>query len=284
MKISHRLQTALLIMTLAALLSLLGYVLGGATGARLALVVAVLGFALTPAISPALVMAGAKPLAPEQAPGLYTILARLARRAGLETVPTLYFLPSGQPNAFAFGNGAEAAIGITRGLASALTSREMAGILSHEITHIKNNDTQIMALSAVFGRLISLLSLAGQMTLIVCLPLVLSGMMQVSLLLLLALAAAPWLSMLLFQALSRTREFEADLGSVTLLNDPSALVSALIKVENFQRSALRRFLPYIRRPDPMWLSHPPTEERIRRLMAHAPKRRTGMADGWIMGV
>lgn len=268
-QLTNQLQTVVLMITMAGLLSLLGFILGGMAGVKLALMVAALGLAFTPVVPPAFVMArmGARPMDPGRFPGLHAITARLARRAGLDRMPVLYYLPSGQPNAFAMGNRRESGIGITRGLLSALNTREMAGILAHEISHIKNNDTQVMAMSAVFGRLISFIALAGQVMLIICLPLVFAGTMEVSLLLLAVLAAAPWLSMALIQALSRTREFEADLGSVTLLNDPHALASALVKVDRWQRSALRRFFPYLGRPDPMLMSHPPTKERIRRLMA-----------------
>ena len=274
-QVTNQIQSLLLIITMAGLLGLLGFVIGGMAGVKLAMMVAALGLAFTPAVPTPFAMArmGAQPMDPGQFPGLYTLLGHLARRAGLESMPVLYYLPSKQPNAFAMGNGRESGIGITRGLLSALNTREMAGILSHEITHIKNNDTQVMVMSAVFGRLIGMLSITGQVMLIICLPLMLAGMMEVNLMLLAVLAFAPWLSMFLFQALSRTREFEADLGSVTLLDDPEALAAALVKVEQWQRTTLRRFFPYIRRPDPMLMSHPPTAERIRRLMAFSPRSR-----------
>ena len=269
-QLPNQIQTILLFLTMAGLLGLLGYVLAGMAGAKAAMMLAALGVAFTPAVPPAFIMArmGARPMDPYSVPRLHAIAARLARTAGLEQIPVLYLLPSRQLNAFAMGSEQASAIGITHGLLSALTPREIAGILAHEITHIKNNDTQVMAMSAVFARLTSFLAFAGQIALIICLPLVLAGTMEVNLLLLAALASAPWISMFLIQALSRTREFEADLGSVILLNDPQALASALIKVDNWQRSTLRRFFPYVGRPDPMLMSHPPTEERVRRLMAH----------------
>ncbi len=274
-RLGNQIQTLLLIITIAGLLGLLGFVLGGMAGAKLTMIVAALGLALTPSVPPAFAMArmGARPMDPGQFSELYAICGRLARRAGLERMPALYYLPSKQPNAFAMGNGRASGIGITHGLLSALNTREMAGILSHEITHIRHNDTQVMAISAVFGRLIGILAVTGQVMLIVCLPLVLSGMMQVNLMILAVLAFAPWLSMFIFQALSRTREFEADMGSVALLNDPEALASALVKVEAWQRTVLQRFFPYIGRSDPMLTSHPPTKERIRRLMAFSPRNR-----------
>jgi len=281
-QVTNQIQTLLLIITMAGLLGLLGFVLGGMAGVKLAMIVAALGIAFTPAVSSAFVMAriGASPMDPGQFPKLYAITGHLARRAGLDQSPKLYYLPSKQPNAFAMGNRQESGIGITHGLLSSLNTREMAGILSHEITHIRHNDTQVMAMSAVFNRLIGFLSITGQVMLIICLPLILTGMIELSLMILVVLAFAPWLSMFLFQALSRTREFEADLGSVTLLNDPGALASALVKVDAWQRSALGRFVPYFRRPDPVFMGHPPTKERIRRLRESSPSsHRPGIQDG-----
>lgn len=266
----NQVHTIVLIMAMAGLLSLMGWLLAGPAGVKAALVIAFIGFIFTPRVSPHFVMArlGARPVSPDSAPGLYTIAATLARRAGLETTPRLYYLPSRVPNAFAMGDRSDAGIAVTQGLAALLNTREMAGILSHEITHIQNNDTQVMAFSALFARLTSLLSFTGQILLVICLPLLLTGYMTVSLSLLFVMAFAPALNLLLFQALSRTREFEADMGAVTLLGDPRALASALSKVAAVQKAPWhRRLLPSPARPSPMMQSHPPTKERIRRLLA-----------------
>jgi heat shock protein HtpX len=270
-----RMHTGLLLISMAGLLSLLGWFLAGLAGVKTALVITALAFAFTPKMPSRLIMKSlrARPFNPNAVPGLYTIAGELSGKAGLDDVPDIYYIPSPKLNAFSAGSGKDSAIGITHGLLSALTPREMAGILSHEITHIKNNDMQIMALSAVFGRITGYLSLAGQLLLIMSIPLTVSGMMEISIMPLLLMIFAPGVSTLLYFALSRTREFEADLGSLTLLNDPHALASALSKVEQSQIRGWRRMLvPLPARSAPLLQSHPSTKERIRRLLEIKPPR------------
>ena len=271
----NRIQTFLLLISMAGLLSILGWFLAGPAGIKAAMIVTVLAFVFTPRLPSRFVMRSmnARPLNPRVTAELHTIARQLARKAGLETNPVLYYLPTAKLNAFAVGDSKDSAIGITHGLLSALNTREMAGILSHEITHIKNKDMEVMALSAVFGRITGYLSVAGQILLVLSLPFMLVGQTLPSLLPLLFVVLAPAASTMLYLALSRTREFEADLGSVTLLNDPHALASALSKVEQFNtRSWKRLFIPMPARQDhaPLLQSHPPTRERIRRLLAMAP--------------
>ncbi|MCG8632509.1 MAG: zinc metalloprotease HtpX [Desulfobacterales bacterium] len=273
--IISRMHTIALLVSMAGLLSLLGWFLAGFSGIKTALIITALAFAFTPRMPSRLTMKSlrARPLNPRVVPGLYAITGKLSGRAGLDRAPDLYYLPSPKLNAFSAGSGKDSAIGITHGLLSALTTREMAGILSHEITHIKNNDMQIMALSAVFGRITGYLSLAGQILLLMSVPLAISGAMEISFLPLLLMIFAPAISTMLYFALSRTREFEADLGSLTLLNDPHALASALSKVEQSQLNGWRRmFIPLAAKPAPLLQSHPATKERVRRLLEMKPPR------------
>ncbi|WDP92466.1 MAG: M48 family metalloprotease [Desulfobacter sp.] len=266
----HSLQTTTLLIANAGLLGVLGWFMAGPAGIKIAMIAVVLVFVFTPHVPAHIIMGHlrARPLTPEQAPRLYAMLNLLSQKAGLARMPALYYLPSPRLNAFAVDQGGDIAVAVTKGLVTALTPREMAGILAHEITHIKNNDFQVMALSSVFGRLTGYLSLAGQFLLVISLPLFLTGYARVSLLPLVLMVFAPMLSMLLYLALSRTREFEADLGSARLLDDPGALASALARVEQFNTmSAGYRLLPLPARPGepPLLRSHPPTQERIRRL-------------------
>ena len=276
-KLANHTHTVVLILCMAGLLGILGWFIAGAGGIKMAMIVTFLAYLFTPRMSSALIMRSlkARPLPVGAAPELYRILALLSRRAGLSRRPVLYYLPSKKLNAFAVGSPSDPAIGITHGLGASLTSREMAGILSHEITHIKNNDMQVMALSGVFGKITGYLSIVGQLMLIFSLPLVLAGQVHISLLPLALLVFAPTLSLMLHLALSRTREFEADLGSAVLLNDPHALASALSKVEQSQKGRWQRLflpMPYAPNQAPLLQSHPPTKERIRRLLAMDPPR------------
>jgi heat shock protein HtpX len=263
----------------AGLLGTLGWLIAGLPGVKIAMIAVVLVFLFTPRVPAQILMnhLRAKRLSPVQAPRLYSMLEYLSQKAGLSKPPVLYYLPSPRLNAFAVGSGDDGAIAITRGLASVLTPREMAGILAHEITHIKNYDVQVMALSSIFGRLTGYLSMSGQILLLISLPLFLTGYIEISLLPLGLMVFAPALSMLLYLGLSRTREFEADLGSARLLGDPGALASALAKVEEFNTQASgHRLLRIPVRPGepPLLRSHPATRERVRRLRGiarqHAP--------------
>ncbi|HCY84512.1 MAG TPA: peptidase M48 [Desulfobacteraceae bacterium] len=276
--LTHKFQTLTLLTSMAGLLGFLGWLLAGPAGIKVAMIITMLAFVFTPKLPSRMVMGSlrARPLHPAAAPELYRIVETLSRRAGLEKMPTLYLTPSRKLNAFAVGSSEDSAVGITHGLVSALNTREMAGILSHEITHIKNRDMQVMALSAVFGRITNFLSVTGQILLLVSLPFALMGQVTYSLFPLMVLIFAPMMSMLLYLALSRTREFEADKGAADLLNDPHALASALSKVEQYNtRTWQRMFFPVAVKPDqtPLLQSHPPTKERIKRLLAMAPPPR-----------
>jgi heat shock protein HtpX len=259
--------TPLLIMAMAGILSLPGWFLAGAAGVKLAIIITILALIFTPGIPPAVAMkrSGAVPIPPRALPGLHGILRQLSRKAGLETVPRLYYLPSRQPNAFAFGDRSASAIGFTQGLASLLSTQEMAGILSHEITHIKNNDNWIKSLSLLLGRMTGIFSLAAQALLILSLPLILMKDSELNTLLILAMAAAPLACLILIKALSRAREFEADLGAEELLNHPEALASALLKIHAWQQQAGQK-----QNISPLLKSHPSVRERIRRLKALRP--------------
>ena len=151
----------------------------------------------------------------------------------------------------------------------ALTLREIAGVLAHEVSHIRNRDLWLMSVAYLAGRLTRLMSLFGVALVIVGLPLWLSGAGGVPLLLIPLLVFAPQITTLLQLALSRAREFDADLDAAGLTGDPEGLASALAKLERYQRSAWEQILfPGYRLPQPSVLrTHPPTEERVARLRA-----------------
>ncbi len=199
------------------------------------------------------------------------ILGELARRAGLPRVPELYYIPSGLPNAFAMGKPEDSVVCISDGLLRLLDRRELAGVLAHEVAHVAHRDLWIMGLADALSRAVSLASWFGQVILLVNLPLILMGAAYVPWEVPLLLIFSPTIMALLQLALSRTREYEADLGGARLSGDPEGLASALLKLE---RSAGRlweeMFLPGRRIPVPSLLrTHPPTEERVQRLRALA---------------
>jgi heat shock protein HtpX len=166
------------------------------------------------------------------------------------------------------GRRNEAGIAVTDGLLRGLGPRELTGVLAHELSHIANEDMWIMGLADAVSRLTSGLSLAGQILLLVNLPLLLLGQVTLPWLAVALLIAAPAVSALLQLALSRRREYDADLQAVRLTGDPRGLAAALSRLERYRSGWLGRvLLPGRGDPDPSLLrTHPATDERVRRLL------------------
>ncbi len=280
---SHRLRnllhSVLLLGAMVILLAWIGRLFFGTAGVALA-VVAVTALFTLGRVSPrwVLKMHRARPLSPREAPGLYRLLSELASTAELRAVPGLYLVPSPAVNAFAVGNPSESAIGITQGLLASLDRRELAGVLAHEISHVRHHDLWVMGLAQLLGRMTRSLSTFGQLMLLLAAPAMLLGGYQVPWVALLLLIAAPSASALLQLALSRTREFEADLGAARLTGDPLGLASALNRLNARQGGWWQVFFPTPRRQESTLLdSHPATAERVARLRSlvehPAPHRR-----------
>jgi Zn-dependent protease with chaperone function len=276
----NRLQSLLLLAGMGVLCALLGRLLFGPSGAWWTMLAGVLLVAITPRLSPAwvLYLYHARPVAHAELPGVYRLLHELARRADLPVAPRLYYIPSKVINAFALGSPERPCIAITDGLLQSMNMRELAGILAHEISHIRHRDLQVMMLADVISRLASTMALAGQLMLLINLPLLLLFGYGLPWLPLLLLWAAPTLMTLMQLGLSRTREFEADRGAAELTGDPMGLASALAKIEQVQGGWLRRiFFPGQGIPEPSWLrTHPATEERIDRLRELAARTQSAM--------
>ncbi|GIX30869.1 MAG: Zn-dependent protease [Porticoccaceae bacterium] len=264
------LQSVLLLASMGAVVGLLGHWLWGPDGLVVFLSLALGGLLLGHGLSPRLALAlyGARPLRAEEAPGLYALVEELSRRAGLERIPTLWWVPSPLLNAFAVGTRRDAAIGLTDGLLRNLDARELAGVLAHEVSHIRADDLWVMGLADLMSRTAHLLSLLGQLLLLFNLPLWATAGVHLPWGALLLLVAAPLVVTAAQLALSRTREFDADLNAAALTGDPEGLASALARLETLQGGWLERLFWGRGLPQPSWLrTHPPTEERIARLLA-----------------
>lgn len=275
-KLNNLLQSILLLAGMAALLGLLGWLLAGIEGVIWAGIIGVVFLLVSPRASPRLVfkLSGARPLSVAEAPGLYALVKTLALRARLPALPQLYYMPSQAMNAFTVGNRRQAMIAVTDGLLRGLTRRELTGVLAHEISHVDNNDIWVMTLADTVNRLTSSFSLFGQVLVFINLPLILLGKSGFSWLAILLLVFAPTLSVLLQLALSRTREFDADLGAAQITHDPLGLASALKKLHHYHSGSFRRILmPGRPIPDSSMLrTHPKSEERIRRLVSLAERQ------------
>jgi heat shock protein HtpX len=194
-------------------------------------------------------------------------------------VPRLYCVPSRVLNAFAVGNRQRAAVALTGGLVQSPEFRELAGVLAHEISHIRNNDLWVMGVADMFSRMASLLSLLGPLLLVFSLPLWLVGDVAIPWFAVIVLIFAPTLAALVQLGLSRTREYQADLNAAALTGDPHGLASALQRMQRIQGPWLERIvLPGRRVPDPSLLrTHPATGERVQRLRFLQPVRRPAAA-------
>lgn len=270
-RISARIQAFFLIAALALMLGLAGWLLGGIEMA-VGTFIAVLGlYWLQPLIAPQLMfrIQGGRPLAPQAAPVLYQMVETLAQRAGLVKSPRLYYLPGNIMNAFTFGSGQHARLGVSDALLRHLDREEVAAVLAHEMAHIRNQDTRVMVFAALLSQLIQGMSLMGQLLLLVNLPLILAGHEVIGLGGILVLIMAPYIGLLLQQALSRSREYLADADAAALVGSSQPLARALIKIERHNQDLGRhRFgwpgiKPVI---NSLLRTHPPTRERVRRLL------------------
>jgi heat shock protein HtpX len=268
-RLGNHFQAFVLILGMALIMSVVGYSLAGRTGVWFAITFSAISAMIGPTLSPKFVlqMHRARPLDPRQAPGLHDVFSQLVQQAGLAHEPTLYYVPSGTLNAFAVGADRTAVVAVTDGLLRTLSPRELSGVLAHELSHLRFGDTHLMALGDVFSRMTASMSQIGQLLLILLLPAAIFGAPFISFGGLMVLCFAPLACALLQLALSRSREFNADLGAIELTSDPLGMATALEKLERAQQGGwLRRlFFPY-RSLGPSFLrTHPATEERIERL-------------------
>ena len=264
------LKTMMLLSALTALFMALGYTLGGGTGALIALLAAA-GmnlFTFWNADKIVLSMHDAREVDAGSAPEFYGLVRDLAQRAGLP-MPRVYLIDQPHPNAFATGRDpAHAAVAATTGLLSMLTRDEVAGVMAHELAHVRNRDTLIMTMVATIVGAIAMLANFGLFfrggsndnghgNLV-------AG--------LLAVIVAPFAAMIVQMAISRTREYAADAGGAQISGNPHALASALAKISGkaatipnpvAQRNPAAAQLYIVpSHVSELFSTHPATEKRI----------------------
>lgn len=211
---------------------------------------------------------------PPDASQLSSLVDVLAYRADLPRRPDLYVVPSATLNAFAAGSRDNSAIAVTEGLLRRLSLSETAGVLAHEMAHIRNNDLLVMGLADVITRVLQLMSYAALGLALFNIFALATREDTISWWAVLFLYLAPALFSLLQLGLSRAREFEADRMAVALTGDPAALASALRRLETYTGHFWEDLMfpvPARRVPHPSLLrSHPETEDRVQRLQALDP--------------
>ncbi|HWP28239.1 MAG TPA: zinc metalloprotease HtpX [Chloroflexota bacterium] len=277
------LKTVLLLTALTVLLVLLGKAIAGTSGMVVALVFAALMnfFSYWFSDKIALAMSGAREVSYDEAPQLYRLVEQVAQWARIPR-PRVYIIESESPNAFATGRDPNhAAVAVTTGILRLLDERELAGVLAHELGHIRNRDTLIMTVVATIAGAITMIANMAQWALFFGggrSDDEDSGMHPLAALLM--IIVAPIVATLIQLAISRAREFEADATGARICGDPLALASALEKLE--RGAALLPLNPnpatahlYIVNPfggggwQSLFMTHPPIAERIARLRAMA---------------
>jgi heat shock protein HtpX len=277
-------KTVLLLGLLTGLLLFVGEGLGGQNGLILGLVIAVVmnfaSYFWSDKI--ALAMNGAKPVSRDEAPTVYHILERLAANNHLP-MPKIYMIPTDSPNAFATGRNPEhASVAVTQGILKILNEQELEGVLAHELSHVKNRDILISAVAA---------TIAGALTMIARMAYwaelftgygrggddehgggVFSGLLMI--------IVAPIAAMLIQLAISRSREYQADLSGAEMTHNPNGLASALQKLDAYSKRLPMQASPstahlFIVQPftgrglmsvvGNLFSTHPPIAKRIERL-------------------
>lgn len=208
---------------------------------------------------------------PQDESQLASLVDVLSYRASLPRRPDLYVIPSLTLNAFAAGSRDHSAIAVTEGLLRRLSLAETAGVLAHEVAHIRNNDLLVMGLADVITRVLQLMSYAALGLALYNGLAFLTGEAPISWWAILALYLAPALFSLFQLGLSRAREFQADADAAALTGDAQALASALRRLETYTGHFWEDLMfpvPGRRVPHPSLIrSHPETEDRIARLAA-----------------
>ena len=269
-------RTAILLAGLTALFMGVGFLIGGESGALVALLVAAAMNLVSywNADKIVLAMHDAHEIDENTAPELVRLVRDLAGRAGLP-MPRVYLMDNPQPNAFATGRNPEhAAVAVTTGLLRMLSHEEIAGVLAHELAHVRNRDTLTMTITATIAGAISMLAQFGMFfggyrdN---------GGLGVIGKLVMVVLA--PIAAMLVQMAISRTREYAADNLGARISGRPDALASALVKISNAaqqienplaERSPATAHLFIVNplfgsRMQNLFASHPLTDDRIRRL-------------------
>jgi heat shock protein HtpX len=285
------LRTVFLLVLLSVLLVVAGGAIGGQSGLKIALGIAVVMNGISYFFSDkiALASSGAQPVSHEQVPRLYEVMERLAAKARLP-MPKLYVIPEPAPNAFATGrNPQHASVAVTQGLLELLNDEELEGVIAHELSHVRNYDILVSSIAATIAGAITYLASMGRWAMIF------GGYGRDrdddrgggGLAALLMIFLAPFAALILQLFLSRTREYSADETGARMVGQPYGLISALQKLGAYnQRIPTTSLSPStsalcIVKPlfgggglSSLFSTHPPLEKRIQALreMTVTPQR------------
>ncbi|MDL2268448.1 zinc metalloprotease HtpX [Desulfosarcina sp. OttesenSCG-928-A07] len=285
----NRLKTTLLLATMTILVMVVGNLIGGRQGMFLALIMAAAMNFVSYWYSDKLVlkMYNAHEVTPVQAPDLYDMVKTLTLQANLP-MPKVYVIPTDTPNAFATGrNPKHAAVAVTQGLLNLMDRQEIMGVLAHELAHVKNRDILISTLAATMAGAIMMLASMARWTAFLGGSrnsnnnggLGAVGMILMSVL-------APFAAMIVQMAVSRSREYLADATGARIAGSPEGLAQALEKLDAYSRRIPMQASPatahmFIVNPlsggglQNLFSTHPPMDQRIRRLRGTPAPDRSG---------
>ncbi len=275
----NTLKTWVLMGFLTVILVVIGRFIGGPRGMLVFLIIGIVMnfFGYWASGTMAIAMTSSRPATEAEVPEVYRIVRQLSQKAHLP-MPEIYLTPSAQPNAFATGrNAAHAKVAVTEGILRSLSTRELSGVLAHEISHIKNHDILIGSMAAMMAGVITYIANALQWA-------VMFGFggrderdnnvfAEIAMMILAPIAAT-----LVQMAISRSREFKADASGARLLGDPIPLADALEQLESSSQIGPMQANPatshlFIVNPFKgesmmkLFSTHPSTQERVRRLRA-----------------
>jgi heat shock protein HtpX len=260
-------KTAILLAGLTALFGAVGLALGGEQGMIMALLFAggMNLFAYWNSDKVVLRMHNARQIGPADAPRLYAMTETLAQRAGLP-MPKLYVIEEDQPNAFATGRNPEnAAVAVNTGLLTRLSEEEVAGVVAHELAHIRNRDTLIMTVTATIAGAISMLAQFGFFFRGG------SGESRPNPIVMLAmLILAPMAAMIVQMAISRSREYEADRVGAMIAGDPRGLATALLSLQNYAKRIENHHAEANPATAHLWIVNPLSGARMDNLFSTHP--------------
>jgi len=277
----NTLKTTILLGALTGLLIVFGGAAAGNQGMFVGLMIAALMNMLTYWFSDKIVLAmyGARAISPQDAPDLYKIVQQLAQK-GRIPVPRIYIIPSQSPNAFATGrNPGNAAVAVTEGALRLLNEDEIEGVLAHELSHVKNQDTLIGAIAATLAGAITILARFASYAFYFGA----GGRSDEErgsnpLALLLMAVLAPLAAVIIQLAISRGREYMADSSGARMAGSPDGLANALKKLSAYSQRIPMGAAPstahlFIVSPlsgggiVSLFSTHPPIEKRIERLLS-----------------
>lgn len=277
-------KTAMLMALLTAILSALGDYFGGLEGFTTMFLISIAMNFMAYWNSDKMVLSQYKaiPVDEKSAPGLYGTVKKLATRAGLP-MPKVYVIKSNVPNAFATGRNPEhAAVAVNTALADMLTQEELEGVLSHELTHIKNRDILISTVAATMAGMIATVAKFGMFfgggrdS---------EGNSRNPIVSILIMILAPLAAAVIQMAVSRSREYKADQGGGEISGNPDALADALLKIEAYAKRATMPHATeatahmFIINPfagvnvKSLFSTHPATSERVQLLREQGRKMR-----------